>query len=123
MIQRKAARFYMNNYCRESSVTELIETLGWDSLQLRRKQARLSLRYKLSNILMDINLENLLSRNHELRTRRSHVFKYKVPMAKIDTFKFSFFPRTIAEWNTLPSDVVNSSSLNTFKSKISTIPF
>ena len=24
-------------------------------------------------------------------------------MAKIDTFKFSFFPRTIAEWNTLHS--------------------
>ena len=41
-------------------------------------------------------------------------------MAKIDTFKFFFFPRTIAEWNTLPSHVVNSSSLNMFKSKIST---
>ena len=40
MIQRKAARFCINNYRRESSVTELIETLGWDSLQLRRKQAR-----------------------------------------------------------------------------------
>ena len=77
MIQRKAARFCMSNYRRESSVTELIETLGWDSLQLRRKQARLSLMYKLSNNLIDINLENLLSRNHELRTRRSHALKYK----------------------------------------------
>ena len=123
MIQRKAARFCTNNYRRESSATELTETLGWDSWQLRRKQARLFLMYKLSNNLIDINLENLLSRNHELRTRPSHVFKYKVPLAKIDTFKFSFFPRTNAEWNTLPSDVVNSSSLNIFKSKISTIPF
>ena len=79
--------------------------------------------YKLSNNLIDINLENLLSRNHELPTGRSHAFKYKVPMAKIDPFKFSPFPRTIAQWNTLPSDVVNSSSLNIFKSKISTIPF
>ena len=59
MIQRKAARFCMNNYRGESSVTELIETLGWDSLQIRRKQARLSLMYKLSNNLIDINLENL----------------------------------------------------------------
>lgn len=57
MIQRKAARFCMNNYRRESSVTELIETRGWDSLQLRRKQARLSLMCKLSNNLIDINLE------------------------------------------------------------------
>jgi len=92
MIQRKAARFCINNYCRESSVTELIETVGWDLLQLRHKQARLSFLCKLSNNLIDINLENLLSRNYELRTRRSHV--YKVPMAKIDTFKFSLFPRT-----------------------------
>ena len=75
MIQRKAARFCMNNYCRESSLTELIENLEWDALQLRRKQARLSPIYKLSNNLIDINLENLLSRNYELRTRRSHVFK------------------------------------------------
>lgn len=43
-------------------------------------------------------------------------------MAKIETFKFSFFPRTFAEWNTLPRDVVNSSFLNIFKLKISTIP-
>ena len=118
MIQRKAARFCMNNYRRESSVRELIETLGWDSLQLRRKQARLSLMYKLSNK----NLENL-SRARELRTPRSRVLKYKVPKAKIDTFKFSFFPRAIAEWNIIPSDVVNSSSLNILKLKMSTIPF
>ena len=71
--------------------------------------------YKLSNNPIDTNLENLLSHNnYELHTCRSHAFKYKVPMAKIDTFKFSFFPRTFAEWNTLPSDVVNSTSLNIF---------
>ena len=103
MIQRKAARFCMNNYRRESSVTELIETLGWDSLQLRRKQVRLSLMYKLSNNLIDIYLENLLSRYHELRTRRSHVFKCKVPMAKIDTNFFSFQELLL---NGIPSQVM-----------------
>ena len=45
MIQREAAKFCMNNYCRETSETKLIETLGWDSLQLRGKQARLSNRH------------------------------------------------------------------------------
>ena len=61
VIQRKAGRFCMNNYRHKSSVTEHIEPLGWDSLQLRLKQPRLSLMYKLSNNLIDINLENLLS--------------------------------------------------------------
>ena len=61
MIQRKAGRFCMSNYRRKSSVTEHIKPLGWDSLQLRLQQPRLSLMYKLSNNLIDINLENLLS--------------------------------------------------------------
>ena len=61
VIQRKAGRFCMNNYRHKSSVTEHIEPLGWDSLQLRLKQPRLSLMYKLSNNLIDISLENLLS--------------------------------------------------------------
>ena len=36
-IQRAAARFVTNNYQRKSSVTALIQDLGWTDLQTRRK--------------------------------------------------------------------------------------
>ena len=49
---------------------------------------------------------------------RSHAFKFVVPRAKKDIFKFSFFPRTINELNSLPEDIVNSKSVDSFKWKL-----
>ena len=47
-IQRRAGRFVTNNYRRECGLTstQLIDSLGWDSLQERRKTARLRMLYK-----------------------------------------------------------------------------
>ena len=42
-IQRQAARFCKNNYSRESgSVTKLLQELGWETLQARRKHKRIT---------------------------------------------------------------------------------
>ena len=63
-------------------------------------------------------MEDHLKPNHERRTRGSHDFKFVIPRAKKDSFKFSFFPRTINEWNSLPKDIVNATSVDSFKSKL-----
>lgn len=42
-IQRRAARFAMKDYKRDSSVTTMLHTLEWDTLQDRRMKARLRL--------------------------------------------------------------------------------
>ena len=42
-VQHRAARFVSGNYVRDSSVSEMMETLGWQSLQDRRREARLRL--------------------------------------------------------------------------------
>ena len=47
--------------------------------------------YKLSHNLVDINTEEHLIPNSELRTRNSHAFKYRMPKVSKDVFKFSFF--------------------------------
>ena len=39
MMQRKAARWTCSNYDRKASVTELVNNLGWRSLQQRRADA------------------------------------------------------------------------------------
>ena len=46
MVQRRAAGFVSNDYRRTSSVTEIISTLGWDTLQKRKDLARLSMMYR-----------------------------------------------------------------------------
>ena len=35
-VQRRAARFFLNDYTRESSVAAMLESVGWDSLERRR---------------------------------------------------------------------------------------
>ena len=116
--QRKAARFCAGNYNPHASVTEMLKDLSWDTLATRRKTARLSFMYKLTHNLVDFSAENHLKPNNERRTRGSHDFKFLVPRAKKDIFKFSFFPRTIGEWNSLPKDIVNAASLDSFESML-----
>ena len=89
--------------------------LNWDTLETRRKKNRLTLMYKLSQNLVDINTEEHLIPNSEKRTRNSHVFKFRMPKVSKDVFKFSFFPRSIIEWNSVPLDLVNCKSLSDFK--------
>ena len=96
-IQRKAARFCTQNYQQTASVTDILKELNWDTLETRRKKARLTRMYKLSHNLININAESHLIPHPETRTRGSHPRKYFIPRASKDIFKFSFFPRTINE--------------------------
>ena len=71
--------------------------------------------YKLSNNLEDITTEDHLKPNSEKRTPYSHAFKYRMAEVSKDVFKFSFFPRSITDWNSLPTDLVNCEPLSDFK--------
>ena len=114
-VQRKAARFCLQNFNKTASVTDMLSELKWDTLEIRRKKSRLTLMYKLSHNLVDITTEDHLIPNSEKRTRKSHAFKYRMSEVSKDVFKFSFFPRSITEWNSLPADLVNCESLSDFK--------
>ena len=41
-----------------------------------------------------------------------------MPHTNKDVFKFLFFPKTIVNWNCLPEAIVSSSSLETFKYRL-----
>jgi hypothetical protein len=75
--------------------------------------------YKMSHNLLDMNLEDHLIPHTETRTRASHSFKFRVPRIKKDVYrKFSYFPKTIKEWNELPENVVISDSVELLKSNL-----
>ena len=92
----------------------MIKDLGWASLETRRRQSRLALMYKLTHGLIDIDSREELIQRSDSRTRGSHQFKFRVPYANKDVFKFSFFPKTIADWDCLPEAIVSSTSLKIF---------
>ena len=115
-VQHKAALFCSQNYNRYASVTDMIKDLGWATLETRRRQSRLTLMYKLTHGLIDTDSRK---QARESRTRGGHQFKFRVPYANKDVFKFSFFPKTIADWNCVPKAIVSSTSLETLKYRFS----
>lgn len=92
-------------YSRYQSVSKLIKELEWDSLSLRRTVNRLAIMYKILNkqIATDIPPE-VVKQSRSLR--RCHKYSFIQIQTRVDSDKYSFFPRTIIDWNSLPESVV-----------------
>ena len=118
MVQRRAARFVFNKYSRHDSVTTLLTDLGWSSLTSLREQDRLCMMYKVLNNLTAINYNDYVTFSESV-TRRRNDLKLNVFSPSINCFKYSFFPRTVTEWNVLSNSVVHSSSVSSFRAALS----
>lgn len=117
LIQRRAARFVCNDYTSRTPgcVTNMMKNLGWDSLQSRRQDNRLAMLYRIENDLIDINRTDFL-RSGDSRTRGGH--KFYQQRITCDIYRNSFFPRTIREWNSLPTSVAEAGSLEDFRLRL-----
>jgi hypothetical protein len=114
-IQRRAARFCLHNYKRDSSVTTMLEKLEWDTLESRRKNSRLTMLYKTMNDAVGINKNNFVEPNPHSSSRKSNSQSLKITCIKKNVHKNSFFPRTSRDWNHLPENIVSAPSVDAFK--------
>ena len=117
MVQRRAARYVLHRYERNASVKEMLEQLDWETLELRRKKARLTMLYKMHYNLVEIDHQKYLEPAGR-SSRHMHKFSYKIPASKTNYHLFSFFPNTIRDWNSLPLNVVEAQSVNSFRAKL-----
>ncbi|CAH1247588.1 Hypp7951 [Branchiostoma lanceolatum] len=120
-VQRRAARVTLNDYRRTSSVTQMLNDLQWPLLSERRRNARLTFFYKLVNNHINIDTYSLLT-PAQGRTRGSHDLKFHTIHARTDTYKHSFFPRTIPQWNTLPGTVATAPTVESFRARLEACP-
>ncbi|XP_071479335.1 uncharacterized protein B0403.1-like [Diadema antillarum] len=120
MIQRRAARYVLNRYHNTSSVSEMLEQLGWPSLQKRREASRgaLTMLYKMHNSLVDINMDHHPIHPITRQTRTVHPYGYLVPISRTEQHKQSFFPRTVRQWNSLPQEVILAPSVEVFRHRL-----
>ena len=96
-VQRGAARFVKSWYSRYSSVSDMLDVLGWTPLSQRRQETRLILFYKIINGLAQVPFEGVLVEAYK-GTRRKHSMKFR----QIGhTPSQLFFPKTISAWNRL----------------------
>lgn len=117
MVQRRAARWTSCNFDPRASVSDMLEALGWRSLEQRRVDSRLCLFYKIVNHMVAVPLPDYIKPNpRTLRDGHSRTFQ-QFHTGK-DFYKYSFFPLAVVQWNALPESAVSSPSLDIFKAEI-----
>ena len=143
-INRKAARFIKGDFKtrKQGCVAEMLNELKLPTLESRRKEKRLTFLYniqtgKVPAIDKDIYLnpikqkrrikaktfsdcvtDNILTRHQNLNSKC-----FNLPKSNSNTYKHSFFPKTIAEWNELPEDIVTAPSATVFKNRLCRLNF
>ena len=118
MVQRRAARFIKSNYSRDPcTVTTLLEQLELPPLSTRRKIARITRLHKAIHEKVAIPIPSYI--NKPTRTSRFHHPKRYIQIRpKKDVYKYSFFPRTIRDWNQLSDELLDIESSEEFKSRL-----
>ena len=139
-VQRQAARFITNDYKTKSEgcMTKMLQELDLPPLQDRRKSCRLVFLYKVvEGLVPAIPAKEFVEPARSKRKIKTNsdsnfntknlVDKYivnnnrglKIQIAKTEQYRNSFFIKTTADWNHLPSEVVGAGTVEGFKSALS----
>ena len=71
--------------------------------------------YRIDNGLVAIPPTRLQEPERKLR---GHCRKFQIIRTSSDTVKYSFYPRTIKQWNLLSSTTVSATSMDDFKKEL-----
>ena len=114
MIQRRAARWVKNNYSPYDSVSNMLDGLGWRSLENRRLDSRLVMFYRIIHGYVAIQIPTYFEKPQRY-TRHMHPLCFRQIHTFAAHYQQSFYPATIVLWNRLPSDIVLRADLDSFK--------
>ena len=90
MVQRTC-----NRYHNTSSVTEMLQRLKWPTLEKRPIRTRIIFFYKIMYYLV----AHLLTPPGPRTRQYPHSYSYKLIQSTQDSYKYSFFQRTISSAN------------------------
>ena len=112
-VQRRAARFTMHDTSTYSSITKMLDDLGWEPLSTKLRDHRLSLMFQITHGLVAIPMDDILipAKSHT-RASIEHNNVYRQLRAKTKLYRQSYFPRTIVEWNILDDNIVTSQTID-----------
>ena len=114
-VQKRATK--MVHTCKHLSYVERLKFLQLPTLKFRRIRGDMIEAYKILNDKYDARVVPTLSMNTSTRTRGNSL-KLKVERCKYNLRKFSFTPRVVNIWNSLPDSIVTSESVNMFKNEL-----
>ena len=79
-VQRQAARYVMDDYRYNSSVSSMIQSLKWNSLSTRRNISRLIIFYKILHQTVDVTLPDYIFPSAYSAITRRHNLRLKAPL-------------------------------------------
>ena len=112
-IQSRAGRFVTKRFKYTESITEIISSLNWQSLENRRNITDIITCHKILHNKLEVPTQNVFI-PHTSHTR-SDTQPFKNIVCSVDAAKNSYFPRTISRWNKLPPNIGQMESENSFK--------
>ena len=102
----------MNN----RSYDQRLEILQLEPLEVRRIVFDLILMFKMIKGLIEVDTSDFFTMN--TNATRGHAYKINIQYSRINYRKFFFVNRTANIWNYLPEEIVESSSVLTFKQNL-----
>ena len=113
----ESSTFFLFSWFMLLCPTTLVLTLNWQTLERRRIIKQAMTFYKILNNIIKISPPSgLLTRSHN----RHH---YIVPRSRLNTVVYSFYPRAIRIWNTIPKEITEITKPESFQAAISKLPF
>ena len=106
------ARIVAHDYMRSTNSQDLVNQLGWASLESRRLLAQVSLFYKIKNNLIDLEFPSSIQ--PAPRSMIQHAMLQ--PYSSVLAHSYSPFVRTGGVWNKLSTQTVQAKNITSFKS-------
>ena len=114
-VQARATRLISE--CKNQSYSDRLKTAGLPLLEERRDRGDLIEVFKILKGFTKVDYRKWFKLSPERRTT-GHRYKLIKTGCKKDTRKYFFSQRVINQWNQLPEDVVEATSVNMFKNRL-----
>ena len=105
-----------------SNIVNVQNEVGFSTIQQHINDTSLIMLFKIINGFTPDYLSSILDELNINRTYNLRNSNIRVPKCRLETFKKSFFPRTISLWNRLPEEIKSVDSVVAFKAHLRSEP-
>ena len=110
-LQRCTTRLVCSDYSRFSSVTSMQQSLGWDTLEVLQHLSAATMMFETVQNHTHLTFPASVLVHSGNRSNHSHKFRHI--FARTNACMFSFFPRVIPLWNSLPMSAESVTAFQT----------
>jgi ribonucleases P/MRP protein subunit RPP40 len=114
-VQRRATKIITE--CKGLSYQERLKVTGLTTLEKRRDRGDMIEVFKSVKGLNSVDYRKFFEPSDNRHTTRGHSFKLVKVRSRLESRRNFFSTRVVSAWNSLPQNIVDASSVNSFKNR------